>query len=1084
MIRSVGLNLWLGLLAVLASAAVGGEERTDGKGGVPAGLTAQAGLTVHLGCENGRPMVEHARGGNFVVHGLAAHKSDVKRMRALIASRGLDGRVSVALLGAATKLPYADNLVNRVVVRGDSVVSRLESPLDELFRILCPGGVVMLDEKAALALRGDLEDLVKSIRSDPRADHVETIEGERTWLTFRKKRPKGMAEWTHFRYGPEGNAVSPDALVGVPDSLRWIADSHAWPKEHFDHMFAAVSAGGRLFCIFDESPAGFQVPRKPFLIARDAYNGILLWKRPVPAELVSKGWSHGHLKQRRDPWLVNNLVAVGQHVFVPDVGRVLKLNASTGQIVRTYEDIQPKQIAVSTGCLFLTGDDERTPLQCLDATTGERRWKHTSHVDHFICGEGRVFFVDPERQTVCLDAGTGEPMWRKTYPDQLLVKDIREVKNLGRWRVVSCDGDTLITSAVSGGKAGHCALQGISADGGRHLWCFAYGDPWHNFAGSAHNAFLSGGLVWVNRKVPGNIPNTTTWVGLNASTGEVAREVPYGPAIHRCRPAQATERFFFCGSFDVCDHQTGAFHRIRAARNSCGLGVLPANGLLYSFPQSCECDAFLRGYLAFASCDWNQRQPGQDAANRHPLIQGSAFEWAAKARAELDATAREKPPSEEWPCYRHDARRSGATEATVSANLKKLWEVRIAGGDSEGPHLRSNAQADLGVLSAPVAAAGMAFVAARDRHQVVAVDAVTGVECWQFTAGGRIDSPPTIHRGLCLFGSHDGWVYCLRASDGVPVWRFQGAPGDRLIVADGQMESAWPIGGSVLVENDVLCFAAGRHTDLDGGLVVCALDPWNGEVIWKTRNARKEQRSFDRGHVIRMEWVEKGTGRWHGGKQPDGFKYRVSYQEPVSPGGLLASDGASVYLGPWPYGPARPAEKPSESNFVQTKAGFFDSSWNCRNWWMDRRVGGHLLSFNREQTFAVRMKGFAHRWTYRAKLHEPGAGFELFSQSKDIPDEFFQLRSAMKVPADWVREIAFAGEAMALTQTVLFVAGPPDAPDAEGGVLAAYSVQTGEPLAEYRLDVPPVFDGMAATVGRVYLATKDGRLLCFSGKEI
>jgi len=133
-------------------------------------------------------------------HGLAAHESDLERVRALVAPQGLDGRTSVAWHGAVVNLPYADNLVNRVIVPDDSVVSRLASPFDELIRSLCPDGVAMLDDKAARALEDNPGDLVNRLRSDPRIDHVETIESGRTWLTFRKKRPQGMAEWTHFRY--------------------------------------------------------------------------------------------------------------------------------------------------------------------------------------------------------------------------------------------------------------------------------------------------------------------------------------------------------------------------------------------------------------------------------------------------------------------------------------------------------------------------------------------------------------------------------------------------------------------------------------------------------------------------------------------------------------------------------------------------------------------------------------------------------------------------------------------------------------------------------------------------------------------
>ena len=55
-----------------------------------------------------------------------------------------------------------------------------------------------------------------------------------------------------------------------------------------------------------------------------------------------------------------------------------------------------------------------------------------------------------------------------------------------------------------------------------------------------------------------------------------------------------------------------------------------------------------------------------------------------------------------------------------------------------------------------------------------ALDATDGHSLWAFTAGGRVDSPPTMVRGLVLFGSADGWVYALREADGVLAWRFPG----------------------------------------------------------------------------------------------------------------------------------------------------------------------------------------------------------------------------------------------------------------------------------------------------------------------
>ena len=47
-------------------------------------------------------------------------------------------------------------------------------------------------------------------------------------------------------------------------------------------MTAMVSAAGRVFYVMDEGPvASIQLPPEPFLTARDAFNGTVLWKRPL-----------------------------------------------------------------------------------------------------------------------------------------------------------------------------------------------------------------------------------------------------------------------------------------------------------------------------------------------------------------------------------------------------------------------------------------------------------------------------------------------------------------------------------------------------------------------------------------------------------------------------------------------------------------------------------------------------------------------------------------------------------------------------------------------------------------------------------
>jgi outer membrane protein assembly factor BamB len=51
-------------------------------------------------------------------------------------------------------------------------------------------------------------------------------------------------------------------------------------------------------------------------------------------------------------------------------------------------------------------------------------------------------------------------------------------------------------------------------------------------------------------------------------------------------------------------------------------------------------------------------------------------------------------------------------------------------------------------------------------------------------------------------------------------------------------------------------------------------------------------------------------------------------------------------------------------------------------------------------------------------------------------------------------------------------------------LLYVASAEDGKELARYPLDSSPVFDGMAAAYGRLYISTEEGRVICFSEKTI
>jgi hypothetical protein len=87
-----------------------------------------------------------------------------------------------------------------------------------------------------------------------------------------------------------------------------------------------------------------------------------------------------------------------------------------------------------------------------------------------------------------------------------------------------------------------------------------------------------------------------------------------------------------------------------------------------------------------------------------------------------------------------------------------------------------------------------------------------------------------------------------------------------------------------------------------------------------------------------------------------------------------------------------------------------------------------------------------------------------------------------------MKYLPIRARAMVATRGRVYVAGPPDVlkkgdelaafEGRAGGRLRVVDAADGRTTQELKLDSPPVFDGMIAAYGRIYVATEDGKLLC------
>ncbi|MBI5725185.1 MAG: PQQ-binding-like beta-propeller repeat protein [Planctomycetes bacterium] len=1060
-VAKAGLPVFLS--AILAAWSGGQSSLSAQSEGRPAAALEQLlkppdvrkGLCVHVGCGDGKLTAQMCQGGKFIVHGIDPDSANIQKARQYIQSKGIYGPVSVECR-PADRLPYTHDTVNVLIVdRLDEMLGKGFN-IAEAMRVLAPYGVAFfgggLDENA-----------LKAKLTEAGVKDFSIVQADGAWAKVTKPYPAEMDQWQQHRHDASRAAISKDKLVGPVTGIRWI-QGELW-SNLFRPVNSILSSNGRNFYL--KAPEPGDAGKVYRLEARDAFNGLKLWERPVQA-MTNK---------------VLSAVAIADKVYVNLAAKsdspisLAALDAATGEIVKIYET--QGELTHYKGCLIVREKPELWTVW--DPVKGDKLRTFAVKKAHgnapIIIADDQVFVTDanaeasentdaPKSAVVCLDFSTAKEKWR--------------TPNLGDGEPFWCNRGILLTEPVAK-SWGAKDIHAFSTVDGKHLWKYPSCSKKGNFV----SAFIMGDVLWTYDQLPitdagkygsddsaagEKFKKNTGYIGLDPATGQKTKfDLGWCKEFGRCGPDSATERYIMGMSMAVYDFLKMESYGCYIARGDCGINNTSANGLTYQYGHQCACSSYVCGVMGLssdplASADEMKARAGE------PLEKGPAYGAAIQS---------EPPSPTDWPTYRHDAFRSGATAATVPAELKVLWKVKAGSR-----------------VSSPVAASGMVFVSAIDEHKVLALDAKTGDTRWTFTAGGRVDTPPTFHAGMLLFGSQDGYVYCLKAASGELVWRFRAAPEDRRIVARDRVESVWPLNGTVLVENGVAYLAAGRHCDADGGVFFHALEPATGKILWEKRIAGFPPYRTDPHQKTIASRLVKDPQKYDSLSASD--KDLLTGYEKCTYNDVLISDGGTIFLGAICIDIGTRKELPiSPAAALYGGGGTFlcDNSrpgyGGDRNQWAfigdtwrkNKAVSltsGNGLAIDERKIYGIRQGD--------EKGKTLGMVYALTRQGIAAPQGDTQpsqpaAKGWQKTDKDKLRM-----KAILVANDKVFVACQPDgikfgSGNAKVGEIRIYSAQTGEKLGQFDLSAEPAFDGLAATEGRLLVSMQDGEIICLSDYE-
>jgi len=763
----------------------------------------ESGLFVVIACGDpaaAEMATDLGKNGNSLVHVIVSDQTELASMNKSIAAAGVKGNVTAELLEMKA-LPYRDYMVNVLVIMDSDKAAKAGLAPKEAKRCMAPHGRLITCEEGKITKTEDIP------------------------------LPETMDIWTHRYHDADARPLSSDRVFDLPVGFKWSAslpmnfDNPKRSANRYSSTRALLLNDGKCFSFSTgvvenlghswKSPYG----TAQYLTCRDAFNGRMIWRKKI-----GETYYGGLYIENLAP-----MISIGQKVYLAgENGKMLVVSTRTGDTIREIPTTNiPGVISASRGIVVTTTwkggksmgsvaryDRRRMDWAIADGTveayddkTGKLLWRQDLLGTGLLIADGKVYIVNRNaNDTIEEKHGRRAKNSKEGRPAQRIVAmDLKSGKVLWKASDESFKAkDQPITLEAAGfgavgvahGNRNTVAL--LSADNGKLL-------EGEKAAAAGKNFFRFRGHICTPVMRVGEIQLTNRG-GTITKGGENPERQSFG-----------------------------------GARAGCLTGTIPGYGAGYISQNWCRCSpGQIPGLLAIASIG---RIPSVEEMQvpTQPLANSSYNEAT-------DGIARRST----WSSFRGNAERSSSSGCDVPAKPEVVWSKKLTARKIDGTVQRDWSSFLNTRLTAPITAGDLVIVADTDHNELIASDAKSGNVKWRFMTGGRMDTAPTLFKGICLAGDHAGYVYAIKAKTGELIYKLRIAPQEKRMVSYGKVESVWPVIGGVLVAKGKAYASAGRTQGSDGGLLVRAFKPETGEVIW-SKALPKNDRGSRRNDALALQ---------------------------------------------------------------------------------------------------------------------------------------------------------------------------------------------------------------------------------------